>query len=110
MKIAREKISIFTSHDALKRLLAEYGNFDAASRLCADYCITANEIALLIGEPPKPKKLKSKSRLTFVMRADRTISGVARMKINHEIGYLLRSLHVAVRRPETMKKRMESSL
>ncbi|MGH9751967.1 MAG: hypothetical protein ACREA2_04225 [Blastocatellia bacterium] len=73
MKIAREKSSIFTSHGVLKRLMAEYGNFDTASRLCADYCITANEIALLIGELPKPKKLKSKSRLTFVMRADRTI-------------------------------------
>lgn len=72
MKTARENISIFTSHDALKRLLAEYESFDAASRFCADYCITADEIALLIDGIPKPKRSKSKSRLTFVMRADKT--------------------------------------
>ncbi len=73
MKTAREKISIFISHDTLKRLMAEYENFDAASRLCADYCITADGIALLIDKIPKPKRSKSKSRLTFVMRADKTI-------------------------------------
>lgn len=73
MKATREEISTFISHDALKRLIDEYENFDTASRLCADYCITANEIALLIDEIPKPKKSKSKSRLTFVMRADKTI-------------------------------------
>jgi hypothetical protein len=57
----------------LKRLIDEYENFDAASRLCVDYCITANEAALLIDGIPKPKKPKSKSRLTFVMRANKTI-------------------------------------
>jgi hypothetical protein len=72
MKTAKEKISIVTSHYALKRLLATYENFDTARRLCADYCITADEIALLTNEIPKPKK--SKSRLTFVMRADKIIS------------------------------------
>jgi len=71
MKTTRENISIFTSHDALKRLMAEYGNFDAARRLCADYCITADEIARLIDNTPKPKR--SKSRLTFVVRSDKTI-------------------------------------
>ena len=73
MKTARENISILTSHYSLKRLLDEYENFDAASRLCADYCITANEIALLIDRIPKPKRSKSKSRLTFFMRSDKTI-------------------------------------
>ena len=72
MKTAKEKLSIFTSRYALKQLMAEYENFDTARRLCADYCITANEISLLINEIPKPKK--SKSRLTFVMRADKFIS------------------------------------
>jgi hypothetical protein len=71
MKTARANISIFISRDVLKRLLDEYENFDAASRLCVDYCITANEAALLIDGIPKPKK--SKSRLTFVMRANKTI-------------------------------------
>lgn len=71
MKIAKEKISIFTSRYALKQLLAKYENFDTARRLCVDYCITADEIAPLINEIPKPKK--SKPRLTFVMRADKTI-------------------------------------
>lgn len=73
MKTARENISIFISRDALKRLLDEYENFDAASRLCVDYCITANEAALLIDGISKPKKSKLRSRLTFVMRADKTI-------------------------------------
>jgi hypothetical protein len=73
MKTARENISTFISHDALKRLLDEYENFDSASRLCVDYCITANEAALLIDGIPKPKRSKSKSRLTFVMRADKTL-------------------------------------
>ena len=72
MKTAKEKISIVTAHYALKQLLAKYENFDTARRLCADYCITADEIALLINEIPKPKK--SKPRLTFVMRADKIIS------------------------------------
>jgi hypothetical protein len=71
MKTTREYISIFTSHDALKRLLAEYGNFDAARRLCADYCITCGDVARLIDEAPKPKR--PKSRLTFVVRSDKTI-------------------------------------
>jgi hypothetical protein len=72
MKTAREKKSTFTSHDALKRLLDEYGNFDTASRLCADYCITADDVSMLIDGIPKPRK-KSKSRLTLVMRTDKTI-------------------------------------
>jgi hypothetical protein len=71
MKTARESISTFISRDALKRLMDEYENYDAASRLCADYCITANDVALLIDGIPKPKK--SKSRLTFVMRSDQTV-------------------------------------
>ena len=71
MKTARENISIFTSHGALKRLMDEYENFDTARRLCADYCITCGDIARLIDETPKPKR--SKSRLTFVIRADKTI-------------------------------------
>jgi hypothetical protein len=71
MKTARESISIFISRDALKRLIDEYENYDAASRLCADYCITANDIAMLIDGIPKTKK--SKSRLTFVMRSDKTV-------------------------------------
>ncbi len=72
MKTARENVSIFPSHSALKRLLDEYENFDAASRLCADYCIDANGIALLIDEIPTPKR--SKSRLTFAIRSDKTIN------------------------------------
>jgi hypothetical protein len=69
MKTARENVSIFTSHNALKRLLDEYESFDEASKLCADYCITADEIDLLIGKISRPKK--SKSRLIFAVRSDR---------------------------------------
>ena len=71
MNTANENVSIFRSHNMLRRLLDEYESFDAASRLCADYCITTNDVALLIGGTPKPKR--SKSRLTFVVRSDKTI-------------------------------------
>lgn len=71
MKIAREIISIFASHGALKRLIDECENFDAASKLCADYCITADDVARLIDKTPKPKR--SKSRLTFAVRSDKTV-------------------------------------
>lgn len=63
MKTAREHVSTFTSHIALKRLLDEYENIDTARRLCADYCIMGDDLALLIDEVPKPKR--SKSRLIF---------------------------------------------
>jgi hypothetical protein len=68
MKTAREIISIFIPRDALKRLMIEYEDFDTASRLCADYCITADDLAALIREIPKPKR--SKSSLTSNMRSD----------------------------------------
>jgi hypothetical protein len=68
MKTAREIISIFIPRDALKRLMIEYEEFDTASRLCADYCITADDLAALIREIPKPKR--SKSSLTSNMRSD----------------------------------------
>jgi hypothetical protein len=71
MKTARENISTFISHGVLRRLLIEYDTFDAARRLCADYCITGGEVARLINGAPKPKR--SKSRMTFVVRSDKTI-------------------------------------
>jgi len=71
MKTVREYTSILTPHGALKRLIDEYGDFDTARRLCADYCITGDEVARLIDGIPKTKK--SKSRLTFVVRSDKTI-------------------------------------
>ena len=74
MKTAIEYISIITSRDALKRLMDEYGSFDAARTLCADYCITAGDVARLIDGNPKPKR--SKSRLTLVVRSDKTIDEV----------------------------------
>jgi len=71
MKTAIVNISTFITHSVLKRLLTEYDNFDSARRLCADYCITGDEVARLIDGVPKPKR--SKSRLTFVVRSDKTI-------------------------------------
>jgi hypothetical protein len=71
MKTARESISIFASHNALKRLIDECENFDAASKLCADYCITADDVAMLVDKTPKPKR--SKSRLTFVARFEKNV-------------------------------------
>ena len=69
MKTARENTSILTSHGGLKRLMDEYGDFDTARRLCADYCITGDEVARLIDGIPKPKR--SKSRLTCLAQPDR---------------------------------------
>ena len=75
MNIAIENISIFISRGVLRRLLTEYDNFDTARRLCADYCITGGEVSRLIDGLPKPKR--SKSRLTFVVRSDKTIDDEA---------------------------------
>jgi hypothetical protein len=71
MKTVREYTSILTPHGALKRLIDEYGALDTARRLCADYCITGDDVASLIDGIPKPKR--SKSRLTFIVRSDKTI-------------------------------------
>jgi hypothetical protein len=53
--------------DALKLLIAEYQNFDAAAKLCADYCFTAEEFSALIEEVLRSKELTS--RRTFTMRS-----------------------------------------
>jgi hypothetical protein len=71
MKSARENVLIFRSRAVLKRLLDEYENFDAARRLCADYCITADDIARLMDEISPSRR--SKSRLTFAIRSDQVI-------------------------------------
>jgi hypothetical protein len=57
----------------LKRLMmAEYRGFDAAGRLCADYCITADDLAALIRVIPKPER--SKSSLMSNMRSDKLMN------------------------------------
>jgi hypothetical protein len=71
MKTARENISIFRLRSVFKRLLDEYEAFDTASRLCIDYCVNANDIALIIDGIPKHERRKS--RLTFAIRSDETI-------------------------------------
>jgi hypothetical protein len=71
MRRARENVSIFGLHTVLKRLLDEYESFDTARRLCADYCITSNDIAMLCNQIPRPRR--SKSRLTFAVRHDQPI-------------------------------------
>ena len=72
MKTGGENVLIFKLRSALKRLLDEYQSLDAATRLCADYCINANNIALMIDEVPKPRR--SKPRLTSTIRSDKIIS------------------------------------
>ncbi len=68
MKTRRKRIPTITLRQALKHLIAEYRNFDSATRLCADYCITAEEIAALTAETMKRKE----SRPTFAMQSDNT--------------------------------------
>ncbi|MGH9768616.1 MAG: hypothetical protein ACREAB_14390 [Blastocatellia bacterium] len=67
MKTAREKFPILGPCDALKRFIAEYRNFDAATRLCADYCITAEGLAALMERCPKHEE--SESHLTFTIQS-----------------------------------------
>jgi hypothetical protein len=71
MKTARVNVSILTLRATLKRFLDEYESFDAARRLCADYCITTNDMALMMGEIPKPER--TTPRLTFAIRSDKII-------------------------------------
>jgi len=67
MNAARKKITVLTLRDTLKWFIAEYRNFDVATRLCADYCITAEELDALTKRVLKRRE--SKSHLTFVMRS-----------------------------------------
>jgi hypothetical protein len=53
--------------DALKMLIADYQNFDAATKLCADYHITPEDLATLIEEVLRCNELTS--RRTFTMRS-----------------------------------------
>jgi hypothetical protein len=53
--------------DALKWLIAECQNFDAAARLCAEYRFTADEVIALIEEILKSNELTL--RRTFTMRS-----------------------------------------
>lgn len=63
--IAEERIRRI-ERDALKQFIAEYQNFEAAARLCADYCITAEEFLCLVDEVLKRKELETQR--TFAMR------------------------------------------
>jgi hypothetical protein len=36
--------------DTLKQCMVDFQNFDAASQLCADYCLTADELAALMAQ------------------------------------------------------------
>jgi hypothetical protein len=64
--IGEERIRLIR-RDALKLLIAEYQNFDAATKLCVDYRITAEEFAALIEEILKSNGLAA--RRTFTMRS-----------------------------------------
>ncbi len=63
--VAEERIRSL-ERDALKQFIAEYQNFEAAARLCADYCITAEELLCLVDEVLKHKELETQR--TFAMR------------------------------------------
>ena len=67
MKTPRDKIPVLTLRDRLKWFIAEYRNFDTATRLCADYCITADGLEALTEGILERKE--SKSHLTFIMRS-----------------------------------------
>jgi hypothetical protein len=56
-------------HDALRQFLAEYQNFDGAARLCADYCLTAEELSALAADLIARKKLDAQT--TFSQRTGR---------------------------------------
>ncbi len=66
MKTPKAKMPVLTLRDALNWLVGECRNFDTATRLCADYCITAQGLDALTGEILKREK--SKSHRPFIMR------------------------------------------
>ncbi|HEX4946135.1 MAG TPA: hypothetical protein VFZ34_05710 [Blastocatellia bacterium] len=51
--------------DALRQFLVEYQNFDGATRLCAEYCITTEELIALTDEALSSRDLASST--TFSM-------------------------------------------
>src|ERR1043165_8897485 len=57
--------------DALRQFIGEYQNFDAAARLCADYCITAEGLVRLTDEILGRKE--SQSPRAFTMRSGKPI-------------------------------------
>jgi len=67
MKTSRENQTYLTLRNSLKWFIAEFRNFDIATRLCADYCITPDEFDALSKRILKRKE--SKSHLTLIMRS-----------------------------------------
>ena len=66
LDIGEERIRLI-QRDALRLLIAECQNFDAAARPCAEYRFTAEEFATLMKEILKNNELAS--RRTFTMRS-----------------------------------------
>ena len=72
MRAPKMKIPVLTLRKALNWLVGECRNFDTATRLCADYCITAQGLDALTGEILKREK--SKSHRSFVMRPGKGVA------------------------------------
>lgn len=96
--------------DALKQFIAEYQNFDAVARLCAEYHITTEEFVALIEEILKRKELESQR--TFTMRS----GNQAHLSVAEQIRNFARRqidlLKIGERRPasESWRKRLVSAL
>ncbi len=82
--------------DAIKLAIAERQNFDAAARLCADYCVTVDEFTALIDKILKNNELAS--RRTFTMRSGK----LAHVSVGEQIREFAR------RQIESMKRRERS--
>lgn len=95
--------------DALRQFLVEYQNFDGATRLCAEYCITSDELAALSAHLPGREKLESQT--TFSLRDGRptyqSIAAQIRTFIEHQRAFLSAP---RVRRSAAWVKRVASKV
>ncbi len=73
MKAPIEKLYVQKLHETLKWFINEYKEFDIATTLSADYCITAEGLDALTDEILRRKELKSRSHLRFILRSDEEV-------------------------------------
>jgi hypothetical protein len=67
--------------DALRQFIAEYRNFDAAAKLCAEYRFSAGEVAALTDEILRSKNLESQQTFTMLSGACTYLSVAEQIRV-----------------------------
>ena len=99
LNLEEERIAAI-KRDAIKQFIAEYQNFDAATRLCADYCLTVEEMAELVAEILKDQELETMHSFTV------QIGKPAHLSIAEQIRVFARQYNANVnRRKRSLKLR-----